>query len=253
MKSKKKIVILTAYDSLMASLLEASGVDIILVGDSAGMIFAGHDTTIPVTMEDMLYHGKAVKRGTKDTFIVMDMPFMSYQASVEEALKNAGRLMKDTQANAVKLEGGEEIIPQIKALVKAGIPVMGHIGLQPQSVNIYGGYPVQGESEKEKNELIKSAKLLQEAGVFAIVLEKTKKETAKAITKSVRVPVIGIGAGKDCDGQVLVTQDMLGFFEKFSPKFVKKYENIARKIKKAVKTYALEVRTGKFPGNKNSF
>ena len=253
MKSGKKIVMLTAYDALMASLLEASGVDIILVGDSGGMVFAGRQTTIPVTMEDMIYHGRSVRRGVKNTFIVIDMPFMSYQASVKDAMTNAGRLIKETQAHAVKLEGGEEIIPQVKALVKAGIPVMGHIGLQPQSVNMYGGYPVQGVTEEERNEMINSAKLLEKAGVFAIVLEKTKKETAKAITKSVSVPVIGIGAGKECDGQVLVTHDMLGFFEAFTPKFVKKYDNIAGRIKKAVAAYSKDVRAGKFPGNKNSF
>jgi len=253
LKNRKKIVMLTAYDYTMASFLEQAGVDIILVGDSLGMVFAGHKSTMPVSVEEMIYHTKAVKRGARNTFITVDMPFMSYQASIRDAKISAGKIMKETGANAVKLEGGEEVAVQVKEIVDMGIPVMGHIGLQPQSVNKYGGYTLQGTTEEEKAKLVKSAIALEKAGVFSIVVEKTKKETTREITKSVSVPVIGIGAGPFCDGQVLVTYDMLGFFEDFTPKFVKKYDNIAGRIKKAVKSFARDVKGKKFPGTKYSF
>lgn len=252
-KNIKKIVMLTAYDYLFASCLESAGVDALLVGDSLGMVFTGHKDTLPVTVEDVIYHTRAVKRGAGKTFIISDMPFMSYQASVSDALRNAGEIMKKSGADAVKLEGGAEVTPQVKAMVKAGIPVMGHIGLQPQSVKKYGGYPVQGAGKEQEEKLIFDAQALEDAGVFAIVIEKVKATVAAKITKAVSVPVIGIGSGKNCDGQVLVTHDMLGMFEDFTPKFVKKYENLAGRIKKAVGKFAADVRKGKFPGRRHSY
>ncbi len=253
LKSKQKIVMLTAYDYLMASYLEKSGVDIILVGDSLGMVFQGIKDTLPVTLEEVIYHVKSVKRGALKTMVVADMPFMTYQASVKDALKNCGKLMKESGASAVKIEGGAEIIPQVKALVAIGVPVMGHIGLQPQSVNKYGGYPVQGRTEEDKQRLIQEAMQLEKAGVFSIVLEKTEAKTAAEITKAVKVPVIGIGAGPWCDGQVLVTHDMLGAFEDFKPSFVKQYEKIAARTVTAVKKFSADVRGRKFPGKKNYY
>lgn len=250
MKSKKKIVMLTAYDYLMASYLEKAGVDIILTGDSLGMVFLGYNDTLPVTVDDIIYHVKAVKRGARDTMIVADMPFMSYQDSVRTAVKNAGKIMKMSGASAVKLEGGHEICPQIKAITQIGIPVMGHIGLQPQSVNKYGGYPVQGATEKDKIRLISEAKSLEAAGAFALVAEKVASKTTALITDAVEIPVIGIGSGPLCDGQVLVTHDLLGAFEDFTPKFVKRYENLAARSVKAAAKFISDVRHRKFPGRK---
>jgi 3-methyl-2-oxobutanoate hydroxymethyltransferase len=252
-KGRRKIVMLTAYDYIMASYLEKAGVDIILIGDSLGMVFQGIKNTLPVTVDEVIYHTKAVKRGAIDTMIVTDMPFMSYQPSVRDAMINAGRIMKESGASAVKLEGGAEIIPQVKALVKSGIPVMGHIGLQPQSVNRYGGYPVQGKTEEETQAMIDEAKMLEDAGVFSIVVEKVRAASAARITKACSIPVIGIGSGPHCDGQVLVVYDMLGAFEDFRPSFVKTYENIAARSVNAVKKYAAEVRESKFPGKKNYY
>jgi len=252
-KNRKKIVMLTAFDYPTAMLLEQAGCDIILVGDSLGTVFNGYKSTLPVKLDDLIYHAKAVRRGIKDTFLVVDMPFMSYQASIRDAKTNAGRIMKETGANAVKLEGGDEASEQIKAIVDMGVPVMGHIGLQPQSVNKYGGYALQGVSEEDKERLVKSAVAIEQEGAFSIVVEKTKSETTKEITKSVSIPVIGIGAGPHCDGQVLVTYDMLGIFQDFKPKFVKQYDNLAKRIQKAVKSYASDVREKKFPGQKHSF
>lgn len=253
LKSKRKIIMLTAYDYIFSGLIEKAGADIALVGDSLGMVFNGRKNTLPVTVDEMIYHAKAVRRGAKNTFLTVDMPFMSYQASVSEARKNAGRILKESGAEAVKVEGGTEISAQIKAIVEIGIPVMGHIGTQPQSVNKYGGYVVSGTTEAEKKELIKNALAIEKAGVFAIVLEKVKTETAAAITEAVKVPVIGIGAGPHCDGQVLVTYDLLGFFEDFNPKFVKKYENMSKKTDVALKKFIKEVKTGKYPGKKNYY
>ena len=250
LKSKKKIVMLTAYDYLMASYLEKAGADIILVGDSLGMVFLGYKDTLRVSVEDVIYHVKAVKRGAKDTMIVADMPFMSYQESVRSAVKNAGKIMKLSGASAVKLEGGHEIYPQIKALVKIGIPVMGHIGLQPQSVHKYGGYPVQGASEQDRIRLLSEAKAVENAGAFALVAEKVLSKTAAMITEAVDIPVIGIGSGPLCDGQVLVTHDLLGAFEDFTPKFVKKYDDTARRSVKALGKFASDVRKKRFPGKK---
>jgi 3-methyl-2-oxobutanoate hydroxymethyltransferase len=250
MKGSSKITMLTAYEYLTASYLEKAGVDIILVGDSLGMVFQGEKETLPVTVDEIIYHAKAVRRGAPATMVVVDMPFMSYQASTAEAMGNGGKIMKQSGANGIKLEGGVEICPQISALVKAGIPVMAHIGLQPQSVNFYGGYPVQGVSDAEAGRLISDAKELEKAGVFAIVVEKVKASTTKKITASVNVPVIGIGAGPHCDGQVLVTHDMLGAFVDFKPSFVKLYEKQALRSIGAVKRFSAEVKKSAFPSKK---
>ncbi|MCE5301123.1 MAG: 3-methyl-2-oxobutanoate hydroxymethyltransferase [Spirochaetia bacterium] len=250
LKGKKKLVMLTAYDYLTASYLEKAGVDMVLVGDSLGMVFNGTADTLPVTVEDVIYHTKAVKRGAPNTMIVADMPFMSYQPSVEDALRNAGRIMKQAGPCALKLEGGEEIVPQVKAMIKAGIPVMGHIGLQPQSVKKYGGYPVMGKTPEEVSILLNSAAALENAGVFSIVLEKVRSNAAAAVAKACSVPIIGIGSGADVDGQVLVTHDMLGAFEDFRPAFVKQYEKIAQRSVAAVKSFASDVRKKRFPTKK---
>lgn len=252
-KGKRKIIILTAYDYSMAYYLEKAGVDIILVGDSLGMVFCGYKNTLPVTVDNIIYHIKAVSRGAKNTLIVADMPFMSYQESVFFAKKNAGKILKETSAKAVKLEGGLEILPQIHALIDIGIPVMGHIGTQPQSVNKYGGYPVSGVLHDEKEKLIKTAIELEKAGVFAIVLEKIKSQTAQLITKNVKIPTIGIGSGPWCDGQVLVTHDLIGAFPDFSPKFVKKYDKISERIIIAIKKFIKEVKNKKYPSSKYCF
>ena len=252
-KGEKKIVMLTAYEYLTASYLKDAGVDMILVGDSAGMVFSGYSNTLPVTVDEIIYHTKAVKRGAGSVPVVSDMPFMSYQAGVRDAKKNAGRIIKEAGADAVKLEGGSGILKQVRALVEMGIPVMGHIGTQPQSVKKYGGYPVSGRTEAEKEVLIKDAAALEKAGVFAIVIEKTESGAAKEITAAVSVPVIGIGSGPYCDGQVLVVHDMLGMYDKFTPKFVKKYADLNSEMKKAFKEYIEEVKSGAFPGPEHSF
>ncbi|MCX7698403.1 MAG: 3-methyl-2-oxobutanoate hydroxymethyltransferase [Candidatus Goldbacteria bacterium] len=253
LKNKRKIIALTAYDYLMAYYLEKAGVDIILVGDSLGMVFCGYKNTLPVTVDDMIYHIKAVERGAKNTFIVADMPFMSYQDSVLSAKRNAGKILKETTVKAVKLEGGIEIIPQIKALIDIGIPVMGHIGTQPQSVNKYGGYPIAGNTPEEIDKLMKSALELEKAGVFSIVLEKVKAKTAALITKSIKIPTIGIGSGPWCDGQILVTHDLLGAFPDFTPKFIKKYDNISSKIINTIKKFIKDVKNKKYPTKKYYF
>lgn len=253
LKGKRKIVALTAYDYLMAYYLEKAGVDIILVGDSLGMVFCGYKTTLPVTIDNIIYHINAVSRGAKNTFIVADMPFMSYQESVISAKKNAGKILKETCAKAVKLEGSIEILPQIKSLIDIGIPVMGHIGTQPQSVNKYGGYPVSGNNPEERDNLIKTAIELEKTGVFAIVLEKIKAKTAALITKNVKIPTIGIGSGPWCDGQILVTYDLIGAFPNFIPKFVKKYDNISQRIIIAIKKFIKDVKNKKYPKSKYYF
>lgn len=242
LKGRKKLVMLTAYDYITATYLEKAGVDIILVGDSLGMVFQGIKDTLPVTVDEVIYHTKAVKRGARATMIVADMPFMSYQASVQDALVNGGKIMKESGACAVKLEGGAEITPQIKALIRMGVPVMGHIGLQPQSVNVYGGYPVRGNTPSEVEKLVSDARELEEAGVFAIVVEKVRATAAGEITSSVNVPVIGIGSGPQCDGQVLVTQDMLGAFPDFKPSFVKLYDRQAERSIKAIEKFKGDVK-----------
>ena len=249
----KKIAVLTAYDYPTAKILDSCGIDCILVGDSAGTVVAGHENTLPITMDDMIFLTKSVTRGVERALVVGDMPFLSFQTSAAEAIRNAGRFLKEGGAQAVKLEGGSEIAPLILRMVDLGIPVMGHIGLTPQSVNKFGGHVVMGKTEKQKNYLLQSARALQDAGCFSIVLESVLPDVAKEITESVRIPTIGIGAGPDCDGQVLVISDMIGLFEDFRPKFVRTYADVAGTIRKAVKNYIDDVRQGKFPGEAESY
>ncbi len=251
MKGKEPITMITAYDFASASLASEAGVDLILVGDSLGNVILGYDSTIPVTMEDMLIHLKAVRRGAPDTFIIGDMPFMSYEISPQQALENAGLLMK-AGANAVKLEGGREMAEQIKKIVNAGIPVMGHLGFTPQSVNLLGGHRVQGKTEDSKQKLLEDAKIIEEAGVFSIVLELVVEEVAKEITENVKIPTIGIGAGRYCDGQVLVFHDVVGLTKK-DFKFSKKYLNGYELMLSAIKNYHNEVKERKFPTEENAF
>ncbi|NQT24257.1 3-methyl-2-oxobutanoate hydroxymethyltransferase [candidate division KSB1 bacterium] len=252
-QKSEKIVCLTAYDWLLARLLDQAGVDVILVGDSAGMVFHGYKTTLPVTLDQMLDHTRAVARGVSRALIVSDMPFLSYQASTEQAIQNAGLFLKEGNAEAVKLEGGEPIAETIHRLVSVGIPVMGHLGLTPQSIQKFGGYRIRGKSSSESEELIKDARILEEAGVFAIVLEKAPADLAKKITESISIPTIGIGAGPHCDGQILVTQDILGMFEDFRPKFVRRYANLAETIRDAVTAFADDVRSNQYPSKDESF
>ncbi len=251
--NNKKIAMLTAYDYSTAKLMDEAGVNAILVGDSLGMVVLGYEDTLQVTMEDMIHHTKAVARGAKNTLIISDMPFMSYQTSVYDAVCNAGRLVKEGHANAVKLEGGGVVCPQIKAIVNASIPVMGHIGLTPQSVNAFGGFRVQGKSEQAARQLIDSAKEIEQAGAFAITLECIPAKLAELITKSISIPTIGIGAGSGCDGQVLVYQDMLSMFSDLTPKFAKSYGDIGSQMRKAFGKYVEEVQTGEFPVAEHCF
>jgi 3-methyl-2-oxobutanoate hydroxymethyltransferase len=249
----EKITVLTAYDYGMASILDESDIDILLVGDSLGMVVLGYDTTLPVTMEDMLHHTKAVSRAAQNALIVADMPFLSYQISPESALANAGRFLQEANAQAVKLEGGREYAEIVKKITSAGIPVMAHLGLTPQSIHQIGGYKVQGKKEDAARKIIEDAKILEEAGAFSLVLECIPEGLASEITHSLAIPTIGIGAGVNCDGQVLVINDMLGIYDKFTPKHVKKYANLNLEIKKAVKTYIAEVKHGTFPDSEHSF
>ena len=252
-QQNEPITMLTAYDFPMASQIDEAGVDIILVGDSLAMVVLGYDSTLPVTMEDMLHHSRAVSRAVKRALVIGDMPFMSYQVSTEKAVENAGRFLKEAGCDAVKLEGGKNVVDKIEAIIKAGIPVMGHIGLTPQSATALGGYKVQGKDLNSAKRLIEDAISICNAGVFAIVLECVPDELARIITKKVNVPTIGIGAGPYCDGQVLVTNDLLGLYEKFIPSFVKRYINLAPEIKKALSSYVSEVKERKFPSEKHSF
>ena len=252
-KNGNKLTMLTAYDYSMAKLVDNSGVNGILVGDSLGMVCLGYKDTLSVTMADMLHHTKAVARGTENALVVADMPFMSYQASVYDAVKNAGRFIQEAQAQAVKLEGGAVAIDQINAIVKAQIPVMGHLGLTPQSVNMFGGFKVQGKDTEIAKQMIEDAKRLEAAGVFAIVLECIPSKLAEIITNTVSVPTIGIGAGKSCDGQILVYQDMLNMFSGLKPKFVKTFANVGEMMTEGFKEYIKEVQEGVFPGTENSF
>ncbi|UZP01980.1 3-methyl-2-oxobutanoate hydroxymethyltransferase [Clostridium botulinum] len=249
----KKISMLTAYDYSMAKIIDESGINGILIGDSLGMVIKGEEDTLSVTVDEIIYHTKSVKKGTKNALIVSDMPFLSYHTSVEEAVKNAGKMIKEGGANAVKLEGGASVIKQIKAIVDAQIPVMGHLGLTPQSVNAFGGFKIQGKSEEAAKRLIEDAKLIEEAGAFAIVLECVPKKVAEIITKEISIPTIGIGAGNECDGQILVYQDMLGMFDDFIPKFVKQYANLGAQMREAIQIYIGEVGEGSFPQDKHSF
>lgn len=249
----EKIAMLTAYDYLMAEILDQAGIDILLVGDTLAMVFAGHPTTIPVTLEQMLYHTEIVARAAKRAMVVGDMPFMSYQVNPEQALINAGRFMKEARAHAIKLEGGRRMVPTIKKIVGAGIPVMGHIGLTPQSVHKFGGYKLQGRTPDDAQRILESARALEDAGCFAIVLEKIPKSLARRVSESVSIPTIGIGAGPYCDGQVLVSQDMLGIFDKFRPRFVKVYAQLGSTIAQACRQYVDEVKTGLFPTDEHSY
>jgi 3-methyl-2-oxobutanoate hydroxymethyltransferase len=254
MKQKgAKISMLTAYDASLAGMIDGAGIDMVLVGDSLGMVLLGYDSTIPVTMEEMLHHCRAAGRGVKHAVLVGDMPFMSYQVSESQAITNAGRFLKEAGCDAVKLEGGTEVSDTVKAIVKAGIPVMGHIGLTPQTASQLGGYKVQGKDADSARRLLQSARDLEAAGAFAIVLECIPAQLSGVITKAITIPTIGIGAGKHCDGQVLVTHDMVGMFEKFIPSFVKQYVNLAPEIKKALAAYHQEVKNGSFPADEHSF
>jgi 3-methyl-2-oxobutanoate hydroxymethyltransferase len=249
----EKITMLTAYDFLVAKYLDQMGIDIILVGDSLGNVVQGHETTLPVTVDDMIYHAKAVKRAVKNALIVVDMPFMSYQTSVDDAVKNCGRVMKEVGVGAVKLEGGEYVADIVRHLVKIGIPVMGHLGLTPQAINRFGTYEVRAQEKKEADQLLKDAKTLSDAGVFSLVLEKIPATLAKKVTGLVPVPTIGIGAGPHCDGQVLVVYDMLGLTEEFKPRFVRRYAELADEMRQAFKQYIADVRARKFPTEKESY
>ncbi len=247
------ITMLTAYDFSMAKFLNDAGIDMLLVGDSLGNVVLGYDSTLPVTMEDMIHHGKAVCRGAKEAMVVVDMPFMSYQVSTEQAVTNAGRIMKETGAQAVKLEGGREVADAVKAIVAAGIPVVGHLGLTPQSVHSLGGFKVQGKEEKGAQKLLDDANILEESGAFAVVLECVPALLAQKVTNSIGIPTIGIGAGVHCDGQVLVTNDLLGLYPGFSPKFAKQYANLHVEVAQAVAEYKKEVETRVFPSSEHSF
>ena len=249
----EKIAMLTAYDFLVAKYLDQVGIDIILVGDSLGNVVHGYETTLPVTVDDMIYHAKAVKRAVKNALIVVDMPFMSFQSSIDEAIHNAGRIMKEVGVGAVKLEGGAYIADIVKHLVKIGIPVMGHLGLTPQAINKFGTYEVRAKTKAEADELVHDAKVLADAGVFAIVLEKIPSKLAKKVTESISVPTIGIGAGPDCDGQVLVVYDMLGLTEEFKPRFVRRYSELAEIMRGAFRSFIKDVRSQQFPTDKESY
>ena len=250
---KKKITMLTAYDFPMASLLDQCGVDILLVGDSVGNTILGYENTLPVTMEEMIHHTKAVVKGRKRSLVVADMPFMSYQVSIEEAKRNAGRLIKEGGAEAVKVEGGENVEPVIRAICEIDIPVMGHIGLTPQSIHRMGGYHLQGKEEKQRGKLLADALAVERGGAFALVLEVIPLSLAREVTQLLKIPTIGIGAGIHCDGQVLVINDLLGIISGFRPKFVKKYTNLQEIIAQAVKEFISEVSEEKFPEEKHSF
>ena len=252
-QKNERLTMLTAYDYSTAKLIDASGIDSVLVGDSLGMVMLGYEDTLSVTMEDMIHHTKAVARGVKDALVVSDLPFMSYQTSVYDAVVNAGRLIKEGLAQAVKLEGGLEVCPQIKAIVEASIPVMAHLGLTPQSVNAFGGFKVQGKDEEAARSLIEQAKAVEAAGAFAVVLECIPAKLAELITKSISIPTIGIGAGNGCDGQVLVYQDMLGLYSDFTPKFVKRYAEIGPQMENAIEDYISEVKSGAFPAAEHTF
>lgn len=252
-KGKSKLSVLTAYDYSTAKIIDQSGVNGILVGDSLGMVCLGYKDTLSVTVDDMIHHGKAVVRGVENALVIIDMPFMSYEVSIKDALVNAGRIIKETGAQALKLEGGLDIVDTVRALVKAKIPVMGHLGLTPQSVNVFGGFKVQGKDAKDAQNIIDSALALEEAGAFAIVLECVPSKLAKIITEKLSIPTIGIGGGPDCDGQVLVWQDSVGLFSDFTPKFVKKYAEVGKIMTEAFTTYDKEVKDGTFPEEKHCF
>lgn len=249
----RKISMLTCYDYTTACLMEAAGVDTVLIGDSLGMTMLGYDDTLPVTMEDMIHHTRAVSRGLKNTFLIADMPFLSYQTSIYDAVMNAGRLMKEGHAQAVKLEGGAKVCEQIEAITKADIPVVAHLGLTPQSVNAFGGFKVQGKNKAQAKQILEDALAVEKAGAFMVVLECIPEKLATLITKRLTIPTIGIGAGAGCDGQVLVYQDMLGMFEGIKPKFVKQFAQIGKEMKDAFIAYDKAVKGGSYPAKEHSF
>ncbi len=248
-----QIAALTAYDYLTAQLLDAAGLDVVLVGDSAGMVVQGLDTTLSVTLDQMLYHSAVVARGVERALVVADLPFMSYQVNSDEALRNAGRMVKETTVEAVKLEGGEKICPTIRRIVDVGIPVMGHLGLTPQSIHKFGTYQVRARTREEADEVRRDARALQDAGAFAVVIEKVPAELAAEVAKSIDIPVIGIGAGPGCDGQILVTHDMLGIYTRFKPRFVRRYAELARDMQSAFERYTGDVKSGEFPTADESY
>ncbi len=249
----RRIVCLTAYDHLFAQLLDDAGVDVLLVGDSVATVVQGEDSTVPVTMEQMLYHCSLVARAARRALVVGDMPFLSYQLGAEEALRNAGALMKQARVEAVKLEGGRPVLPQVRSLVDAGIPVVGHLGLTPQSIHQFGTYRVRGTGPDEAKQILDDALALQDAGVFALVLEKIPAAVAAEVTATLAIPTIGIGAGQGCDGQVLVTPDMLGLFDRFRPRFVRRYRELASEVGAAVREFCADVREGRFPSDDESY
>ena len=252
-KNNIKITCLTAYDFITAKLLDEAGIDLILVGDSLGNVFQGNETTLPVTMDEMIYHAKAVSKGINRSMLIVDMPFMSYQTGVNDGFRNAGRIMKETPAGGVKLEGGKRLAEIIHQITQAGIPVMGHIGLTPQSIHQFGSYRERGKTKDEADEILEDARVIEQAGAFCIVLEKIPADLAKRVTESVKIPTIGIGAGPFCDGQVLVTPDMLGLNVDFHPRFVRMYASLADEIGKAVKDYISDVRNQSFPSKEESY
>ena len=252
-KGREKITVLTAYDYPSGLLVDKAGIDLVLVGDSLGMVVLGYEDTLSVTMEEMLHHTKAVTRAVKNALVVGDMPFMSYQVSCEQAVTNAGRFLQEGRARAVKLEGGSQVVKQVKAIVRAGIPVMGHIGLTPQSLAQMGRFKVQGKMARTAKKLVDEAKVLEDAGCFSLILEAIPAQVAQIITESISIPTIGIGAGSSCDGQVLVFHDLVGLFDRFLPKFAKRYLNLSPKIIKAIQDYKQEVISGEFPAKEHSF
>ncbi len=249
----RRIVVITCYDATFARLLEAADVDVLLVGDSLNQVLAGHETTLSATLDQMIYHAASVKRGSKRSLIFVDLPFLTYQVSIPEAIRNAGRVLQESGAHGVKLEGGRAMAETVRALVDRGIPVMGHLGLTPQSVNALGGYRVQGRDAAAAERLLDDAKALEDGGACAIVLELLPAELATRISSSIGIPTIGIGAGPGCDGQVLVLHDMLGLNEQFNPKFLKRFAELGEAVRSAVRAYAAEVRDGRYPGSEHSF
>jgi len=249
----EKISMLTSYDYSMAQLVDEAGIDVILVGDSASNVMAGHETTLPITLNEMIYHGSSVVRAVKRALVVVDLPFGTYQGNSTEALNSAIRIMKETSADSVKLEGGEEVIGSVKRILSAGIPVMGHLGLMPQSIHKFGTYTVRAKEEAEAEKLLRDAKLLENAGCFAIVLEKIPAELGTKVASELKIPVIGIGAGAGTDGQVLVIHDMLGITQQFSPRFLRRYHNLAAEIKGAVGSYIKDVKSVDFPNEKEQY
>lgn len=252
-QKRQKITMLTAYDYPFAQIMDEAGIDAILVGDSLAMVVQGLENTLPVTMDEMIYHTKMVSRAAKNAMVIGDMPYLTYQISIEDAIRNAGRFLKEAGAQAVKIEGGREVADKVEAMTKAEIPVMAHIGLTPQAIHRMGGYKVQGRAEDAAKRLMEDAKILEEAGAFSIVLEAIPSELAERITNELTIPTIGIGAGSNCDGQILVIHDVIGLFERFVPKFVKRYANLKEDALRAIKQYKEDVESRTFPGKEHSF